>query len=65
MWVDISNQRLPNTRLGLLYPGSRFVGIQECGTNKYEVVVDIQVCWILFFSVFIDFVRKHLSECRV
>ncbi|KAG2222393.1 hypothetical protein INT45_006915 [Circinella minor] len=42
MWVDISNQRLPNTRLGLLYPGSRFVGIQECGTNKYEVVVDIQ-----------------------
>ncbi|KAI9256532.1 vacuolar import and degradation protein-domain-containing protein [Phascolomyces articulosus] len=42
MWVDISNQRLPNTRLGSLYPGSRFVGIQECGTNRYEVVVDIQ-----------------------
>ena len=46
--MDISNQRLPNTRLGLLHPGSRFVGIQECGTNKYEVVVDIQVCWVFF-----------------
>lgn len=44
LWVDISNKRLPNSRLGALYAGSRFVGIQECGSTSYEVVVDIQVC---------------------
>lgn len=43
LWVDISNKRLPNSRLGALYAGSRFVGIQECGNTSYEVVVDIQV----------------------
>ncbi|KAJ8661909.1 hypothetical protein O0I10_002240 [Lichtheimia ornata] len=42
LWVDISNKRLPNSRLGALYAGSRFVGIQECGSTSYEVVVDIQ-----------------------
>ena len=43
VWVDISNERLPNSRLGSLYPGSCFKGMQHCGTTSYEVSVDIQV----------------------
>lgn len=42
-WVDISTQRLPNSRLGSLYPGSRFRGKQKCGITTYDVLVDIQV----------------------
>lgn len=42
-WVDISNKRLRNTRLGALYAGSRFKGVQKCGISKYNVMVDIQV----------------------
>lgn len=42
VWVDISNERLPNSRLGSLYPGSCFKGMQHCGTTSYEVSVDIQ-----------------------
>ena len=42
-WVDISNERLPNSRLGALYPGSRFTGMQRCGSASYDVSVDIQV----------------------
>ncbi|KAG2226890.1 hypothetical protein INT45_010169 [Circinella minor] len=41
-WVDISNERLPNSRLGGLYPGSKFEGMQRCGSAAYEVSVDIQ-----------------------
>ncbi|EPB84894.1 hypothetical protein HMPREF1544_08329 [Mucor circinelloides 1006PhL] len=41
-WVDISNKRLRNTRLGALYAGSRFKGVQKCGISKYNVMVDIQ-----------------------
>lgn len=43
MWVDISTKRLPGSRLGSLYAGSRFEGIQKCGSTSYDVVVDIQV----------------------
>lgn len=41
---DISNKRYykPNSLTGL-YTGSRFKGYQKCGTNSYEVVVEIQV----------------------
>lgn len=42
-WVDLSSERLPNSRLGALYPGSRFTGVQRSGTTSYEVAVDIQV----------------------
>lgn len=42
-WVDISDRRLRNSRLGALYDGSRFKGVQKCGTSKYNVLVDIQV----------------------
>lgn len=42
-WVDISDKRLRNSRLGALYDGSRFKGVQKCGTSKYNVLVDIQV----------------------
>lgn len=42
-WVDISDRRLPNTRLGALYPGSKFVGSQECEAKSYQVTVEIQV----------------------
>ncbi|CEP11109.1 hypothetical protein [Parasitella parasitica] len=41
-WVDISSKRLKNTRLGALYAGSRFKGVQKCGISKYNVMVDIQ-----------------------
>lgn len=46
-WVDISNERLRNSRLGALYPGSRFKGVQRCREVSYEVLVDIQVCFRL------------------
>lgn len=42
-WVDISSKRLTSSRLGALYDGSRFKGVQKCGANKYNVIVDIQV----------------------
>lgn len=44
VFSDISNKRYykPN-RLTGLYTGSRFKGYQKCGTNSYEVVVEIQV----------------------
>jgi hypothetical protein len=42
LWVDISTKRLQSTRLGALYDGSQFKGVQKCGSNKYNVVVDIQ-----------------------
>lgn len=41
-WVDISDKRLKTSRLGALYDGSRFKGVQKCGTSKYNVLVDIQ-----------------------
>ncbi|RCH93640.1 GID complex subunit 4, VID24, partial [Rhizopus stolonifer] len=41
-WVDISNKRLRHSRLGALYDGSRFKGVQKCGMSKYNVIVDIQ-----------------------
>ncbi|CAO3682224.1 hypothetical protein G6F70_004426 [Rhizopus microsporus] len=43
VFSDISNKRYykPN-RLTGLYTGSRFKGYQKCGTNSYEVVVEIQ-----------------------
>ncbi|KAI7866038.1 vacuolar import and degradation protein-domain-containing protein [Spinellus fusiger] len=41
-WVDISDKRLPNTKLGSLYSGSQFKGEQKCGDNKYEVMVELQ-----------------------
>lgn len=42
-WVDISDRRLKNSRLGALYDGSQFKGVQKCGTNEYNVLVDIKV----------------------
>ncbi|KAI7864202.1 vacuolar import and degradation protein-domain-containing protein [Spinellus fusiger] len=42
VWVDLSEQRIQNSRLGALYAGSQFKGLQTCGTTSYEVVVDIQ-----------------------
>lgn len=42
-WVDISARRLGNSRLGALYDGSQFKGVQKCGSNKYNVLVDIKV----------------------
>jgi hypothetical protein len=42
-WVDISDRRLRNSRLGALYDGSQFKGVQKCGTSKYNVLVDIKV----------------------
>jgi hypothetical protein len=42
-WVDISDKRLKNSRLGALYDGSQFKGVQKCNMNKYNVMVDIQV----------------------
>ncbi|CEG67215.1 hypothetical protein RMATCC62417_03678 [Rhizopus microsporus] len=41
-WVDISAKRLRSSRLGALYDGSRFKGMQKCGANTYNVIVDIQ-----------------------
>ena len=41
VWVDISNARVPSSRLGSLYPGSRFKGKQQCDTSTYDVSVDI------------------------
>ncbi|KAI9311981.1 vacuolar import/degradation protein Vid24 [Dichotomocladium elegans] len=38
----MGNQRLPNSRLGSLYPGSRFQGVQHCGSSNYDVAVEIQ-----------------------
>ncbi|ORX49455.1 hypothetical protein DM01DRAFT_1291162 [Hesseltinella vesiculosa] len=38
----MSQQRIPSGRLGELYSGSRFVGIQKSQTSQYDVVVDIQ-----------------------
>ncbi|KAG0747990.1 hypothetical protein G6F62_004270 [Rhizopus arrhizus] len=41
--LDLSNERLKYTNiLGHLYPGSQFKGYQKCGSNSYEVLVDIQ-----------------------
>ncbi|KAI8988926.1 vacuolar import and degradation protein-domain-containing protein [Pilobolus umbonatus] len=40
--IDISNTRLRNTSLASLYVGSRFKGVQKCGSSRYNVVVDIQ-----------------------
>jgi hypothetical protein len=42
-WVDISDKRLKNSRLGALYDGSQFRGVQKCNMNQYNVMVDIQV----------------------
>jgi hypothetical protein len=42
-WVDISNQRLKCTKMGALYPGSKFKGVQKSGKTSYEVAVEIQV----------------------
>ncbi|KAI8365264.1 vacuolar import and degradation protein-domain-containing protein [Radiomyces spectabilis] len=42
VWVDISDRRLPNDRLGGLYSGSQFEGVQTCGKNSYQVKVNIQ-----------------------
>lgn len=42
-WVNISEKRLESSRLGSLYAGSRFKGVQKCGTHQYNVSVDIQV----------------------
>lgn len=42
-WVDISNQRLRCTKMGALYPGSKFKGVQKSGKTSYEVAVEIQV----------------------
>lgn len=42
-WVNISKKRLESSRLGSLYAGSRFKGVQKCGTHEYNVSVDIQV----------------------
>jgi hypothetical protein len=50
-WVDISDKRLRNSRLGALYDGSRFKGVQKCGTSKYNVLVDIQVELIVFVYI--------------
>ncbi|KAI8581578.1 hypothetical protein K450DRAFT_231994 [Umbelopsis ramanniana AG] len=41
-WVDISNQRLRCTKMGALYPGSKFKGVQKSGKTSYEVAVEIQ-----------------------
>ncbi|KAJ8662088.1 hypothetical protein O0I10_001778 [Lichtheimia ornata] len=41
VWVDISNTRLANSRLGSLYAGSKFKGRQQCDTSTYDVSVDI------------------------
>ncbi|KAI9018783.1 vacuolar import and degradation protein-domain-containing protein [Phycomyces nitens] len=41
-WVDISNRRIPNSKLGSLYSGSRFKGKQKCGDSEYEVLVDLK-----------------------
>ncbi|KAG0169952.1 GID complex subunit 4, VID24 [Apophysomyces sp. BC1034] len=41
-WVDLSDRRLRCSRLGALYAGSKFQGIQKCGNKSYEVTVDIQ-----------------------
>ncbi|KAI7886689.1 hypothetical protein K492DRAFT_140454 [Lichtheimia hyalospora FSU 10163] len=41
VWVDISNARVPSSRLGSLYPGSKFKGKQQCDTSTYDVSVDI------------------------
>lgn len=49
-WVDISNKRLRTSRLGALYDGSRFKGVQKCGTSKYNVLVDIQVIWAIVWK---------------
>lgn len=42
-WVNISDKRLKSSRLGALYDGSQFTGVQKCNMNKYKVMVDIQV----------------------
>lgn len=52
-WVDISDKRLRNSRLGALYDGSRFKGVQKCGTSKYNVLVDIKVKKIKRCSMYI------------
>lgn len=46
-WVDISTKRLRSSRLGALYDGSRFKGMQKCGANTYNVIVDIQVMMMI------------------
>lgn len=43
LWVDISTKRLKSSCLGALYDGSRFKGVQKCGSNKYNVIVDVKV----------------------
>ncbi|KAF7723550.1 hypothetical protein EC973_001839 [Apophysomyces ossiformis] len=40
-WVDISDRRLPTSRIGALYAGSKFTGVQKCNPKSYEVAVDI------------------------
>ncbi|KAI9016547.1 vacuolar import and degradation protein-domain-containing protein [Phycomyces nitens] len=42
VWVDLSEKRIQNSRLGALYAGSQFKGLQTCGASSYEVVVDIK-----------------------
>lgn len=41
-------RRLPSTRTGHLYPGSRFRGKQKSGNFSYDVMVDIKVSFFLF-----------------
>lgn len=50
VWVDISNARIPNSRLGSLYPGSKFKGRQQCDTSTYDVSVDILASIIISSS---------------
>lgn len=49
--LDLCNERLKYTNiLGHLYPGSQFKGYQKCGSNSYEVLVDIQVCYCCYLG---------------
>lgn len=44
--------RLLPTRCCHLYPGSKFKGKQQSGTNSYDVVVDIKVTSTLLFDFY-------------